>query len=109
MKLVKALTALGIARSGAEANRFVRQGAIWVGGCIPPCNARMFPFKCVCGGWRKATDPIENIPAGVVVRLKDGNWRLMPREGTSAFDQVPGIGWVPEDLTLQTRCDIIKP
>ena len=98
MKLVKALTTLKIARSGSEANRFIKQGAIWIGGCIPPCNGRMSPYKCTCGGWRKANNPIEDVPAGQVVRLKDGNWRLMTRlDGGSGFDQVPGIGWVPED------------
>ena len=98
MRLVKALTALRIARSGSEAQRFIKQGAIWVGGWIPPCNGRMPPYKCTCGGWRKVTNPTEDIPAGQVVRLSEGNWRLMNSlDGSSSFDQVPGIGWVPED------------
>jgi predicted rRNA methylase YqxC with S4 and FtsJ domains len=98
MKLAKALTALKIARSGSEAQRLIKQGAVLVGGCIPPCNGRMPPYKCTCNGWRKVTSPTEDIPAGQVVRISDGNWRLMNRlDNTSGFDQVPGIGWVPED------------
>jgi len=96
MKLAKALVELKMARSGAEAQRLVKAGAIWAGGCIPPCNAREAPYKCVCNGWRKGTNPVEDIPAGTVVRIGDGSWRLLKAEGTSKFDQVPGIGWVPD-------------
>ena len=97
MKLVKALKTLGMARTGSEANRMVKEGSILVGGCIPPCNARMPPYKCVCDGWRKATNPVEEIPAGTVLRVRDGRWRLLTGDVPNKFDQVPGIGWVPEE------------
>ena len=102
MKLVKALTALKMARSGSEANRMVKEGSVLVGGCIPPCNGRLPPYKCTCGGWRKASNPAENIDAGTVLRVKDGSWRLLVREGSvkatgTVYDQLPGIGWVPEE------------
>lgn len=101
MKLAKALTALRVARTGAEAQRLIKQGAIWVGGCIPPCNARLPPYKCVCNGWRKVLNPAEDVPAGQVVRIKDGNYRLMNRlDGQSGSDQVPSIGWIPEDASV---------
>ena len=122
MKLVKALTALKMARSGAEANRMVKEGSVWVGGCAPPCNARKccgdhaklhegqpcplpvsMQYKCNCDGWRKATNPTEDVQPGVVVRVKDGSNRLLVREGATGangtvYDQVSGIGWVPEEI-----------
>src|ERR1700678_2888933 len=92
------MTALKIARSGSEAQRMIKQGSVLVGGCIPPCNGRIPPYHCTCNGWRKVTDPAEDISAGQVVRVKDGNWRLMNRlDNASGFEQVRGIGWVPED------------
>lgn len=87
-----------MARSGGEAQRLVQQGGVWVGGCIPPCNARMSPFKCTCNGWHKSLNPTENISAGTVLRLGDGSWRLLIRKGSSAFDQLCGIGHVPVDI-----------
>jgi hypothetical protein len=62
----------------------------------------MAPYKCVCNGWKKATNPTEDLEAGTVVRVKDGSWRLLVREGATGstgtvYDQVPGIGWVPEE------------
>jgi hypothetical protein len=101
MKLVKALTELKMARSGAEANRLVKQGSVWIGGCTPPCNARVFPFKCTCNGWHKATSPTEDVPVGQVIRIKDGSWRLLTRmDGSQGFDQVPGINRVPNETTI---------
>jgi hypothetical protein len=92
MKLVKALVLLNIARSGTEANRLVKQGSVWFGGCIPPCNSRIAPFKCTCDGWKKSINPIEEVSAGQVIRIKDGSWRLLTREdGKQGFDSVPGI------------------
>jgi hypothetical protein len=100
MKLVKALVSLNMARSNAEANRLVKQGSVWIGGCIPPCNARMAPYKCTCNGWHKSTNPTEEVSPGIVIRIKDGSWRLLAREdGRNGFDQIPGIGRVPEPLS----------
>ena len=96
MKLAKALVELKMARSGAEAQRLVKQGAVLVGGCIPPCNARLAPYVCTCNGWKKITNPVEDIAPGTVVRIGTGTWRLLQRDGKQGFDAVPGIGWVPE-------------
>ena|ERR1035441_3309519 len=102
MKLVKALVLLNMARSGAEANRLVKQGSIWFGGCIPPCNKRIHPFVCTCGGWKKTTNPTEEINAGQVIRIKDGSIRLLTREdGKQGFDQLVGIGRVPIHTTVK--------
>jgi hypothetical protein len=96
MKLIKALIHAHMARSGAEANRMVKQNSVWVGGCIEPCNKRVAPYVCTCGNWKKVTNPVEDIPAGTVIRVKDGNWRLLTREdGRQGFDQVAGIARVP--------------
>ena len=72
-----------MARSGAEAQRLIKQGAVYAGGCIPPCNARNLPYKCVCKGWRRVTNPAEDVMSGDVVRVGDGNWRLLKREGST--------------------------
>ena len=39
MKVVKALVELGMARSGAEAQRMVKEGMVWAGGCIHPMQS----------------------------------------------------------------------
>jgi hypothetical protein len=97
MKLAKALIELEMARSGAEAQRLVKQGCVWVGGCIPPCNARLPPFKCTCNGWRKVLNPVEDVPEGQVLRIGDGSWRLLPSSDPNRkFDQVRGIGRIPD-------------
>jgi hypothetical protein len=96
MKLSKALVETKMARSGAEAQRLVKQGAVLVGGCIPPCNPRKEPYnKCTCGGWKKITNPVEDVNSGEVMRIGDGSWRLPKKESAQGFDQVPGIAWVP--------------
>ena len=98
MKIVKALVLLKMARSGAETNRLVKQGSVWFGGCIAPCNARIFPFKCTCNGWKKTINPIEEVHLGQVLRVRDGSWRLLTCEdGKQGFDQVIGIGKVSMD------------
>ena len=95
MRLAKAVTSLNMARSGAEANRLIKQGSILVGGCITLCNARIEPFKCTCNGWKKITNPVEEIDDGTVIRIKDGSWRVLPKDGKPGFDQLPGIGRIP--------------
>jgi hypothetical protein len=96
MKLAKALVETGMARSGAEAQRLVKQGAIIVGGCISPCNPRKAPYNpCTCGGWRKITNPAEEVKGGEVMRIGCGNWRLLKKEGSQGFDQVQGIAYAP--------------
>jgi len=104
MRLVKALVLLKIARSGAEANRLVKQGSVWFGGCIEPCNGRLSPYKCTCDGWKKSTNPTVEVFAGQVIRIKDGSWRLVQREdGQKGFDQLPGIGRVPSAVNFDVK------
>lgn len=98
MKLAKALVAMGMARSGAEAQRLVKQRAVKIGGCIPPCNMRLPPYECSCNGWSIEINPAKDVPAGVVLRIGSGDYRLLKREGQQGFDVVPGIGWVPADI-----------
>jgi len=98
MKLVKALVWLDMARSGAEAQRLVKQGAVWIGaGCTPECEFRRVSFRCTCGGQRKATNPVEDLEDGTLFRVGDGNYRMLkPRmDGKDGFDCVPGCGYVP--------------
>jgi len=99
MQVNKAMLELGMVRSMGEVTRLVKQGAVLVGGCIQPCNMRITPFKCTCGGWRKVTDFREEVLSGTVVRIGKGNYRLLPREdGKQGFNQLKGIGWIPEDM-----------
>lgn len=122
MKLAKALTETGMARSGAEAQRLVKQGAVLVGGCTPLCPLRATPPECTCqqqideilqgkeriakpcrvkhgvctcGGWTKIINPAEEIESGVVMRIGKDDWRLVQREGSAGFDQVRGVARVP--------------
>jgi hypothetical protein len=132
MKIVKALTALKMARSGSEATRMVKEGSVWVGGCTPPCNprrccgdhARLHPgqlcplpiflqYKCHCNGWRKANNPTEDVPAGTVLRVKDGSLRLLVRDGAvkssgTVYDSIQGIGWVPEEVKAKLETEVIS-
>jgi hypothetical protein len=109
MRLAKVLTTLRMAQSGSEAQRLIKQGAVYVGGCIPPCNGRMLPYKCVCDGWKKITNPGEDIAEGVVVRIGDGNYRMVKKlDGTTGFEMFIGIGWVPEPET-PTPTEEVKP
>ena len=100
MKVVKALVELGMARSGAEAQRMVKEGMVWAGGCITPCNPRRAPYtRCTCNGWHRAKLPTEDIPEITVLRVKDGNYRFMKRmDGQSGIDVVKGIGRVPLEV-----------
>ena len=106
MKLFKALVSLEMARSNAEAQRLVKQGSVWVGGCIAPCNARKFPFKCTCSGWRKVVNPTEEIKIHEVIRIKDGSFRLMTRDdGVAGFDSLRGIGRLLLDIRTEVVVD----
>jgi predicted rRNA methylase YqxC with S4 and FtsJ domains len=94
MRLAKILVAAKMARSGSEANRFILQGAVYVGGCEPDCE--FFSIgKCSCDGWRKVTSPIEEIESGLAVKVGSGHWRLMNKIDGSGWDQVNGVGRAP--------------
>lgn len=91
MKLTKLLTESGLARTGGEANRLVKQGAVQVGGCDPSCSF-FKTGKCSCGGWVKVTDPTEEITEGFAVKVGTGMWRTLPRiDGEKGFDQIRGV------------------
>jgi S4 domain-containing protein len=91
MRLAKLLVDAGTARTGGEANRLVKQGAIQVGGCSSSCTF-FSTGKCSCGGWVKITDPVEEIEVGLAVKVGNGMWRTIPRiDGRQGFDQLPGV------------------
>lgn len=94
MRLVKVLTETKLARSGAEAVRLIRQGAVTVGGCSPDCQF-IHIGVCTCDGWKKIIDPIAEIESGLAVKVGTGHWRLMTRTGKVGWDQVKGVGRVP--------------
>lgn len=114
MKITKALIWLNMARSVAEAQRFIKQGAVWIGtGCKPECEFRRVSCRCTCGGQRKATNPTEDLEDGIFLRVGDGNYRLMkPRmDGKDGFDQLAGCGfvpWIPEGTTAERIDEIIR-
>lgn len=95
MKISKALVELGLARSGGEANRLTKQGAVQVGGCASDCTF-FSTGRCTCGGWKKVLNPVEDVEEGIVVKVSSGFWRCLPRiDGRQGFDQLPGVGKVP--------------
>jgi hypothetical protein len=96
MRIGKALTVAKLARSGAEAARLVKQGAISIGGCKPECSF-FDTGGCDCGGWEKVTDPLREIEAGVCIKVGKGFYRLVNRLDGAGWDQVNGIGRVPQD------------
>jgi hypothetical protein len=96
MRLNKVLTLHKLARTGKEAERLIKQGAVWVGGCKPGCSW-FTDWVCNCNEWTKVVDPFDDVAFGAVVKVKDGNWRCIPRiDGTQGFDQLPGICRVGE-------------
>jgi hypothetical protein len=96
MRLGKVLTVTNLARSGSEATRLIKQGAVSVGGCDPDCEF-FDTGKCSCGGWKKVTNPVEEVEAGLAVKVGDGNYRLMNKLEGTGWDQVKGVARVPAD------------
>ena len=94
MRLSKILTEIKLARSGSEAVRIIRQGAVSVGGCSSDCEF-FIKGNCSCLGWRKVTDPLQEIESGIAIKVGSGLWRLMNRIEGSGWDQVNGIGRAP--------------
>jgi hypothetical protein len=91
-RLYKVLVEEKLVRSRTEAERFIRQGAVSVGGCDPACTF-FATGKCTCGGWRKVTKVTEEIEVGLAVKVSDGRWRVMNRiDGKPGYDLVNGIG-----------------
>lgn len=94
MKLDKVLVDQKLARSRAEAQRLIKQGAVSVGGCAADCTF----FKtgnCTCGGWEKTTDTQDDIPSGWCVKIGKGFWRRVPKLEGEGFDQLNGVCKVP--------------
>lgn len=96
VRLGKVLTETKLARSGSEATRLIKQGAVSVGGCKPDC-AFLDTGKCTCDGWTKVLNPVLEIEVGLAVRVGDGRWRLMNKLEGTGWDQVKGIARVPVD------------
>jgi hypothetical protein len=91
MRLYQILVEQKLVRSRTEAERFIRQGSVSVGGCDPDCEF-FTTGRCKCGGWRKVTKPTEEIEVGLAVKIGNGLWRVMPRLEGAGFDLVNGIG-----------------
>jgi hypothetical protein len=103
MKLDRVLMQGGLARSRAEAQRYIKGGAVSVGGCAQDCEF-FDTGKCSCKGWDKILDPNEDITAGTAVKIGKGNWRLEPRtDGRTGWYQLPGITRVPEEPPVVTE------
>ena len=94
MRIARILVEYQLARSGAEAIRLLGQGAVSVGGCDPSCDY-FTCGKCVCGGWRKVTNPVEEIEPGLVVKIGNGFMRLIPRMGSGGYDALSGVCRAP--------------
>ena len=77
-RLYKILVQEKLVRSRTEAERFIRQGAVSVGGCDPGCSF-FETGKCTCNGWRKVTKVTEEIEVGLAVKVGNGLWRVMPK------------------------------
>ena len=95
MRITKALTGLKLVRSNSEAYRLVKQGAVRAGGCTPECDF-INTGVCHCGGWRRITDPKDEVRSGEVVKIGKGAWRLLPPMDDQGSMYVRGIGRVPE-------------
>lgn len=93
MKLFRILVERKLARSGGEATRLIKQGAVMVGGCELDCQF-FATGKCSCGGWNKITDPIMEIAPGTCVKVGTGLWRCIPKLEGKGYDQVNGIARV---------------
>jgi hypothetical protein len=90
-RLYKILVDEGLVRSRTEAERFIRQGSVSVGGCEPDCSF-FSTGKCTCGGWRKVTKATEEIPVGWAVKVGTGFYRVMTAVDRPGYDVVKGIG-----------------
>ncbi len=95
MRITKALTGLKLARSNSEAYRLVKQGAVRAGGCTPGCDF-INTGVCHCGGWRRITDPKDEVRSGEVVKIGKGAWRLLSPMDDQGSMYARGIGRVPE-------------
>lgn len=100
MRLTKVLTEMGLARTGGEANRLIKQGSVSIGGCYAGCSF-ISTGRCDCGGWEKATQPTQDIAPRTVVKIANGFYRTIPKiDGEKGFDQLPGVCRVPEEITV---------
>ena len=96
---MKILVVTKLARSGSEANRLIKQGAIHVGGCKPDCTF-FTTGKCTCGGWEKINNPAADIQSGLCVKVGNGLYRSVKRiDGRDGVDQLKGVAHVPPDAT----------
>lgn len=106
MKLDLAMFTSRMARSRAEAQRLIKQGAVSVGGCVEDCTF-FSTGKCTCGGWEKITKPNHEVPAGWCIKVGSGFMRTVKREGAQGFDQLRGVGKVP--VQGDTAISVLRP
>jgi hypothetical protein len=94
---MKVLVVTKLARSGSEANRLIKQGAVQVGGCKSDCTF-FSTGKCTCGGWTKVTNPAEDVEVGFSVKIGTGFGRTVARiDGASGFEFLHGVAKVPSE------------
>jgi predicted rRNA methylase YqxC with S4 and FtsJ domains len=102
MKLAKFLVESKLARTGMEAQRLIKSGAVRVGGCSEDCSF-FSTGKCNCGGWEQITNPGQEVQPGLAVKVGGGFWRLVNRlDGQSGFDQLNGIARVNAQKLAQS-------
>jgi hypothetical protein len=95
MKVRSVLTSEGLARTGGEADRLIKGGAVLMGGCDPECRFFATGY-CSCGQWQKVTDPRAEAEKGAVIKVGAGLWRTVARiDGKQGFDQLRGVCRVP--------------
>lgn len=96
-----AMFKFGLARSRAEAQRLVRQGAVSIGGCKEDCTF-FNTGKCTCGGWEKIEKPNHDVPEGWCIRVGNGFYRTVKRiDGRPGVDQLKGVCHVREEIAIQ--------
>ncbi len=95
LKLAKAMTELSLARTGGEAQRLIKGGGVRVGYCSPECSF-FKTGRCDCGGWRKVTNPVEEVASDLVIKVGDGFGRLVLKlDGTTRYDWLWSVARVP--------------
>lgn len=99
MRVDQLMLASGMVLSRSEAQRLIKGGAVFMGGCVGPCNARRFQCPSFAGNncdlWLRVTDPTTEAIPGEVIRIGRGNYRLVQIQGSGQLAQLPGVCYIP--------------